>query len=87
MWGCGQALRQSLLKKYARIRTDMDNLHNKRLSPYEKIETLESIRSQIQGSWRTDEIRRQKPSPQVHPTHTPFHPPLLKHSLQIPRLL
>lgn len=60
-----QALRQSLLKKYARIRADMDSLHNKRLSPYEKIEKLESIRGQIQGSWRTDEIRRQKPSPQV----------------------
>lgn len=60
-----QALRQSLLKKYARIRADMDSLHNKRLSPYEKIETLESIRGQIQGAWRTDEIRRQKPSPQA----------------------
>ena len=60
-----QALRQSLLKKYARIRNDMDRLHNQRLSPYEKIEALESIRCQIQGSWRTDEIRRQKPSPQV----------------------
>ena len=60
-----QALRQSLLKKYARIRSDMDRLHNQRLSPYEKIEALESIRCQIQGSWRTDEIRRQKPSPQV----------------------
>ena len=43
----------------------MDNLHNKRMSPYEKIEALESIRCQIQGSWRTDEIRRQKPTPQV----------------------
>lgn len=60
-----QALRQTLLKKYARIRTEMDNLHNKRMSPYEKIEALESIRCQIQGSWRTDEIRRQKPTPQV----------------------
>ena len=60
-----QALRQTLLKKYARIRTEMDNLHNKRMSPYEKIEALESIRCQIQASWRTDEIRRQKPTPQV----------------------
>ncbi|CAK0740175.1 hypothetical protein CVIRNUC_001230 [Coccomyxa viridis] len=60
-----QALRQTLLKKYARIRTEMDNLHNKRMSPYEKIEALESIRCQIQASWRTDEIRRQKPTPQA----------------------
>ena len=60
-----QALRQTLLKKYARMRTEMDNLHNKRMSPYEKIEALESIRCQIQASWRTDEIRRQKPTPQA----------------------
>lgn len=45
----------------------MDNLHNKRMSPFEKQEALESIRCQIQGSWRTDEIRRQKPTPQVYP--------------------
>ena len=71
----GQALRQSLLKKYARIRYDMDKLHNSRMSPYEKIEALESIRCQIQGAWRTDEIRRQKPTPQVpHPSC-----PLAKH--------
>ena len=67
-----QALRQSLLKKYARIRYDMDKLHNSRMSPYEKIEALESIRCQIQGAWRTDEIRRQKPTPQVlHPAAPP----------------
>jgi len=60
-----QAIRQSLLKKYAKIRAEMDRLHNSKLSPYEKLECLESIKSQIQGAWRTDEIRRQKPSPQV----------------------
>lgn len=61
-----QAIRQSLLKKYARIRHEMDKLHNSKLSPYEKLECLDCIKSQIQGAWRTDEIRRQKPSPQVH---------------------
>ncbi len=45
----------------------MDKLHNSRMSPYEKIEALESIRCQIQGAWRTDEIRRQKPTPQAPP--------------------
>ena len=60
-----QAIRQSLLKKYARIRHEMDKLHNSKLSPYEKLECLDCIKSQIQGAWRTDEIRRQKPSPQV----------------------
>lgn len=59
-----QALRQSLLKKYAKIRTDMDRLHNSRMSPLEKIECLEAIRSQVQSAWRTDEIRRAKPTPQ-----------------------
>jgi phosphoenolpyruvate carboxylase len=60
-----QALRQSLLKKYSRVRRDLDNLHNSRMSAYEKAECLESIRAQIQSAWRTDEIRRSKPSPQV----------------------
>ena len=49
----------------------MDKLHNSRMSPYEKIEALESIRCQIQGAWRTDEIRRQKPTPQVPPPPGP----------------
>lgn len=48
----------------------MDKLHNSKLSPYEKLECLDCIKSQIQGAWRTDEIRRQKPSPQV--THVNF---------------
>lgn len=60
-----QALRQSLLKKYSRVRRDLDSLHNSRMSAYEKAECLESIRAQIQSSWRTDEIRRGKPTPQV----------------------
>lgn len=60
-----QALRQSLLKKYSSVRHDLDELHNSRMSAYEKAECLESIRAQIQSAWRTDEIRRSKPSPQV----------------------
>jgi hypothetical protein len=32
-----QALRASLLKKYARIRSELDSLHTKRLSNYEKV--------------------------------------------------
>jgi hypothetical protein len=43
-------------------------MHNKRMSPYEKIELLEAIRAQVQAAWRTDEIRRQKPTPQVRYT-------------------
>ena len=60
-----QAIRQSLLKKYARIRSEVDQLHNSKMSPYEKLECLDTIKSQIQGAWRTDEIRRQKPTPQA----------------------
>lgn len=32
-----QALRASLLKKYARVRNELDNLHTKRMSNYEKV--------------------------------------------------
>lgn len=59
-----QATRQSLLKKHSIIRTDMERLHNIRMSPYERLETLDEIRSQVQGAWRTDEIRRRKPTPE-----------------------
>ena len=59
-----QAMRQSLLKKYSKIRAEMDKLHNTRMSPYERLECLEEIRSQIQAAWRTDEIRRRKPTPE-----------------------
>ncbi|KAF5835589.1 phosphoenolpyruvate carboxylase [Dunaliella salina] len=59
-----QALRASLLKKYAHVRKELDYLHNKRMSPYEKIETMESIKSSVESAWRTDEIRRLKPTPQ-----------------------
>ncbi|KAL6776785.1 PEPCL1 [Auxenochlorella protothecoides x Auxenochlorella symbiontica] len=59
-----QAIRQSLLKKYQKIRSEMDALHNTRMTPYERLECLDEIKSQIQAAWRTDEIRRKKPTPQ-----------------------
>ncbi|GAB4814757.1 hypothetical protein N2152v2_001803 [Parachlorella kessleri] len=59
-----QAIRQSLLRKVSRIRAEMDRLHNTSMSPYERVECLEEIRSQVEASWRTDEIRRRKPTPQ-----------------------
>ncbi|GBF96435.1 phosphoenolpyruvate carboxylase [Raphidocelis subcapitata] len=64
-----QAFRQSLLKKYAQVRRLLDELHNKRMSNYEKLETLEAIRAAVQAAWRTDEIRRQKPTPQDEMRH------------------
>jgi len=59
-----QATRQSLLKKYSKIRSEMERLHNTRMSQYERIECLDEIRSQVEAAWRTDEIRRKKPTPQ-----------------------
>ena len=42
-----QAFRQSLLKKYARVRALLDGLHSKRMSNYEKLETLEAVRAAV----------------------------------------
>lgn len=68
----GQAMRQTLLKKYAKIRSDMERLHNSRMSPYETMECHEAIRAEIAACWRTDEIRRTKPTPQAgHPCASP----------------
>ena len=64
-----QAFRQSLLRKYAAVRRMLDDLHTKRLSAYEKVEMCERIRAQVQAAWRTDEIRRQKPTPQDEMRH------------------
>ncbi|GLI68046.1 hypothetical protein VaNZ11_012369 [Volvox africanus] len=59
-----QALRASLLKKYAIVRRELDTLRSKRMSQHEKIETMQAIRAAVQAAWRTDEIRRSKPTPQ-----------------------
>lgn len=64
-----QALRQSLLKKYAEVRRYLDRLHNKVMGPHEKVETLEGIKALVQAAWRTDEIRRHKPKPQDEMRH------------------
>ena len=42
-------MRHSLLRKVSRIRAEMDRLHNTSMSPYEKLECLEEIRSQVGG--------------------------------------
>ena len=60
-----QAMRQTLLKKYAKVRSAVERLHNSRMSPYETMECHEAIRSEIAACWRTDEIRRTKPTPQA----------------------
>jgi phosphoenolpyruvate carboxylase len=57
-------MRQSMLKKYSKIRHEMERLHNVRMSQYEHTEALDEITGQVQSAWRTDEIRRRKPTPQ-----------------------
>ncbi|GIL79818.1 hypothetical protein Vretifemale_9097 [Volvox reticuliferus] len=57
-----QALRASLLKKYAVVRRELDT-HSKQ-GGYEQIETRAAIEAAVQAAWRTDEIRRSKPTPQ-----------------------
>jgi phosphoenolpyruvate carboxylase len=47
-----QALRQSLLKKYAQVRRRLDALHNQRMSNYEKLEALEDMRAAVSCSER-----------------------------------
>lgn len=59
-----QAMRRDLVHKYTQIQGEVERLHMTKLSPIEKVECLEKIRSLIQAAWRTDEIHRRKPTPQ-----------------------
>ena len=59
-----QALRRSMLKNFAAIRSSLETLNRVRVSRYEKNEMLQMIRGFVQSAWRTDEIRRSAPSPQ-----------------------
>ena len=59
-----QALRRSMIKNFAAIRSELGRLNNMRLSRYERQELQSSIRAHVQSAWRTDEIRRSPPTPQ-----------------------
>mmetsp|Transcript_17993 Transcript_17993/g.44651 ORF Transcript_17993/g.44651 Transcript_17993/m.44651 type:complete len:999 (+) Transcript_17993:195-3191(+) len=59
-----QALRRSMLRNFGKIRANLLDLQRQRLSNYERAELLESLRYAIQAAWRTDEIRRNPPTPQ-----------------------
>ncbi len=52
-----QALRASLLKKYAIVRRELDTLHSKRMSEYEKIGGYGIVRH-VQGEGHLDGARR-----------------------------
>lgn len=59
-----QAVRSSMLVKYAKVRKIVEELHGTRMTAYERLEALDEISSQVAAAWRTDEIRRHRPSPQ-----------------------
>ncbi|KAI5661859.1 hypothetical protein M9H77_21182 [Catharanthus roseus] len=59
-----QSVRRSLLQKHARIRNCLTQLYAKDITPDEKQELDEALQREIQAAFRTDEIRRNPPTPQ-----------------------
>ena len=56
--------RRTLLRKYRAITEILGVLDRRELTPFERAQTLESLRRQVASIWGSDEIRREKPSPQ-----------------------
>ncbi|KAL8468666.1 hypothetical protein ACS0TY_031746 [Phlomoides rotata] len=59
-----QSVRRSLLQKHARIRECLTQLNAKDITPDDKQELDEALQREIQAAFRTDEIRRNPPTPQ-----------------------
>ncbi|KAH6764065.1 phosphoenolpyruvate carboxylase 1 [Perilla frutescens var. frutescens] len=59
-----QSIRRSLLQKHARIRNCLTQLNAKDITPDDKQELDEALQREIQAAFRTDEIRRNPPTPQ-----------------------
>ncbi|KAK4484523.1 hypothetical protein RD792_007107 [Penstemon davidsonii] len=59
-----QSVRRSLLQKHSRIRDCLTQLHAKDITPDDKQELDEALQREIQAAFRTDEIRRNPPTPQ-----------------------
>jgi len=57
--------RRTLLRKYRRISESLAVLDRSDLSPYEKAQAEETLRREISSIWGSDEIRRNKPTPQM----------------------
>ena len=57
--------RRTLLRKYREISESLAQLDKKDLSPYEKSQCEEALRREIYSIWGSDEIRREKPTPQT----------------------
>ncbi len=56
--------RRTLIRKYDDIHRSLDRLDRYRLTPVELSEELELLRRHILSIWRTEEIRRERPSPE-----------------------
>ena len=57
--------RRTLLRKYKEVFESLAKLDKKDMSPYEKSECEEALRREIYSIWGSDEIRREKPTPQT----------------------
>ena len=58
-----EIMRRTLQHKYNRIAAALAGLDRKDLTPSERDALLESMRREIAGSWHTEEVRRERPSP------------------------
>ncbi|KAA3461791.1 phosphoenolpyruvate carboxylase 2 [Gossypium australe] len=59
-----QSVRRSLLQKHGRIRECLTHLYAEDITPDDKQELDEALQREIQAAFRTDEIRRNPPTPQ-----------------------
>lgn len=59
-----QAVRRSLLSKLHDIADCLEANHDQYLTPGERLTNEETLRSNVLSLWRTDEVRRSKPTPE-----------------------
>ena len=55
--------RRTLIQKYDAIADGLERLDHEKLTPSERQAELQKLRRHIIAAWRTDEIRRQRPTP------------------------
>lgn len=65
--------RRTLLRKYKEVSESLAKLDKKDMSPYEKSECEEALRREIYSIWGSDEIRREKPTPQTEAKGSHFN--------------
>nr|AOE43165.1 phosphoenolpyruvate carboxylase [Coremiostelium polycephalum] len=65
-----QIMRRTLISKNNSIGETLQQLDNKSMTPFEREEISKQLVREISGSWLTDEIRRQKVTPEMEAQHT-----------------